>query len=473
MDMTNVFIMNGILFLCLVPSLWLFYATLYPKNWKERKLVLGVNNRKEYLEADTARETESIVTKQRNSAFKICVACTVVSAVFLLLRPMFLSIVIWTVYIFAALSFASIPYIIGHKEMISLKRRLGLAGLKGVSYVDLKTAGSIHTLKKGRVLIPLLAGLIPVLIILASDLKLGDLKLYSGNGSFLGTTVMLSIWLVGVMIAVIAYFMDGLKNETISTDSDVNANYNRAKKKNMADMNVACLWVNTVYLFINLIVFIACYSGILITVSIAVYMALLMIELFLYAKRSGMIDKRYHDEMELVADDDEYWIGGMLYYTPGDSRYMIEKRAGIGSTVNFGHPLGKLSTVALAAILLFTVVLMVWIGLASTTPINLRIENEKLICRQLRDEYVIPLSDIQTAELLTDTKGMHFVRTMGIGMDTLLKGTFVVNDQTGCTVFIDPRLNDILHIVTNDGKIYYVTGVDENETGDVYEQLKK
>ena len=143
----------------------------------------------------------------------------------------------------------------------------------------------------------------------------------------------------------------------------------------------------------------------------------------------------------------------MLYYNPGDSRYMIEKRAGIGSTVNFGHPLGKLSTVALAAILLFTVVLMVWIGLASTTPINLRIENEKLICRQLRDEYVIPLSDIQTAELLTYTKGMHFVRTMGIGMDTLLKGTFVVNDQTGCTVFIDPRLNDILHIVTNDGKI--------------------
>ena len=102
---------------------------------------------------------------------------------------------------------------------------------------------------------------------------------------------MLSIWLVGVMIAVIAYFTDELKNETISTDSDVNANYNRAKKKNMVDMNVACLWVNTVYLFINLIVFIACYSGILITVSIAVYMALLMIELFLYAKRSGMIDK--------------------------------------------------------------------------------------------------------------------------------------------------------------------------------------
>jgi uncharacterized membrane protein len=37
------------------------------------------------------------------------------------------------------------------------------------------------------------------------------------------------------------------------------------------------------------------------------------------------------------ADDDQYWKLGMIYYNPDDPSFFVEKRYGIGWTINFGH----------------------------------------------------------------------------------------------------------------------------------------
>lgn len=41
-------------------------------------------------------------------------------------------------------------------------------------------------------------------------------------------------------------------------------------------------------------------------------------------------------------DDDRYWMGGILYNNPDDPALFVPKRAGMGRTVNIGHPEGKL-----------------------------------------------------------------------------------------------------------------------------------
>ena len=53
-------------------------------------------------------------------------------------------------------------------------------------------------------------------------------------------------------------------------------------------------------------------------------------------------------------DDDGYWILGMIYFNPKDPALFVEKRFGIGSTVNMGN---KLSWVILGTIVLLSVVL--------------------------------------------------------------------------------------------------------------------
>jgi uncharacterized membrane protein len=52
------------------------------------------------------------------------------------------------------------------------------------------------------------------------------------------------------------------------------------------------------------------------------------------------------------ATPDDCWKGGAIYYNPSDSALMVEKRSGIGYTLNFGN---RLAWVILAFILLLPV----------------------------------------------------------------------------------------------------------------------
>ncbi|MFD2673266.1 DUF1648 domain-containing protein [Marinicrinis sediminis] len=56
-------------------------------------------------------------------------------------------------------------------------------------------------------------------------------------------------------------------------------------------------------------------------------------------------------------DDDSYWKGGLLYFNPNDPSIFVEKRFGIGYTINFAQPMSYvilLVPVALILVILFT-----------------------------------------------------------------------------------------------------------------------
>ena len=49
-------------------------------------------------------------------------------------------------------------------------------------------------------------------------------------------------------------------------------------------------------------------------------------------------------------DDDRYWLGGFLYCNKDDPSLFVEKRFGMGYTLNFGNPR---SLIAIAAFVVF------------------------------------------------------------------------------------------------------------------------
>jgi len=63
-------------------------------------------------------------------------------------------------------------------------------------------------------------------------------------------------------------------------------------------------------------------------------------------------------------DDDRYWSGGFFYNNPDDPALFVPKRFGLGWTVNFGHPQGKL---VLIGMLLLPLVLGILTVLLSGT----------------------------------------------------------------------------------------------------------
>jgi uncharacterized membrane protein len=58
-------------------------------------------------------------------------------------------------------------------------------------------------------------------------------------------------------------------------------------------------------------------------------------------------------------DDDRYWKLGIFYFNPDDPSPWLEKRFGVGWTVNFAHPLGWGSLLLILAVTVLVVVLTV------------------------------------------------------------------------------------------------------------------
>lgn len=64
--------------------------------------------------------------------------------------------------------------------------------------------------------------------------------------------------------------------------------------------------------------------------------------------------KEKGDQEEVYKDDDSNWILGMFYYNKNDPAFMIEKRVGLGYTINFAN---KASLILLIFVILFIILM--------------------------------------------------------------------------------------------------------------------
>ena len=207
-------------------------------------------------------------------------------------------------------------------------------------------------------------------------------------------------------------------------------------------------------------------------IVIAAYMQLLFVGVALFVARERRLQAAYQKEMTLTEDDDDYWFAGMFYYNPSDKRLNVEKRAGVGGTINMAHPAGKVITGILALTLIFVVLVLVWVGMLEVTPMKLKYDDGRVVCHQLRDDYVIDVKDIESAEYGENLKNLKLYRISGVGSNTELKGNFSVNGENGCKVFLWTENEAYIKIVTKT-KTYYVNGATKEETAAVYSELEK
>ena len=79
-----------------------------------------------------------------------------------------------------------------------------------------------------------------------------------------------------------------------------------------------------------------------------VFTAVLIAAFFRMARRQEPTGKVY--------DDDSKWALGMFYFNPADPSIFVEKRSGIGQTLNFGRPA---AWIVIAGIAVFIIVALV------------------------------------------------------------------------------------------------------------------
>ena len=77
------------------------------------------------------------------------------------------------------------------------------------------------------------------------------------------------------------------------------------------------------------------------------FLVIIFIMTGIYAFKVGQSGSRLDvdivdEEVEGITnyDDDHYWKAGIFYFNKNDPSIFVEKRFGVGWTINFGHPLG-------------------------------------------------------------------------------------------------------------------------------------
>ncbi|SCW62166.1 hypothetical protein SAMN02910456_02216 [Ruminococcaceae bacterium YRB3002] len=465
-----------IMLIVLVPTVLIIFFLEYPANWKDRKFIFGVRNREEFKDAAAAERIGTITQKCRKHALIIMICCLAAAVLTMIIPDLVIRMSIWVVLTIAALVVMMVPLVIGNREMKSLKSELGIASQKGVTYTDLKGTGNVRVLKLNKVIIPNAVAAVFFIAALLNDLGIVKLHgLLNGQGTTAGlvTSGFAGAQLaVGLIMLPISVAMDRIRNEVISEDSDVNMNYNRARKKVWADTFVMFAWVNTAFIILSLILVFIFDSQIVFLAACGIYLLLIMAALMYMARRSIAVDRRYRQETSIDIDDDDNWILGSIYYNPDDKRLNVAKRIGFGGTVNAAHPVGKAVYVLTVLIFIGTFVMLGYILLLSRTPMTVRIADNSLICCQMTDDYEIPLGSIDNAELCTGSKDLNLRRDYGIDMDNLQKGKYMVNGESGCVVFLDLNADSYL-VIHADGKTYYINCTDVQETAEIYEEINK
>lgn len=448
-----------IFFVGLYPVLFILYFMLKSAGKMQDVCCFAVHMQKEWLETDAIKMVQEDYTRQLKRVTQILVLIPLVT---LVLPTFSIPFTIWMLWTVAVCIAPFIPLARANQRLKEWKRENGFADQgKQIVYTEMKNAAGVRRVKLLSFLPPMLLSAVAAVWGVFYFCK-KDLAVYAG--------ILVTFALITIMFYGIAVWMDRQKTQVISSDSDVNLNYARAKKNLWKNLWLLLAWMNTVYTA-GMAVMFAVDSLVMDWVlwgSIG-YSVLTLIVMFWFAKRLSAIDARYEELREdFFDDDDDAWIGGIIYYNKKDKRTMVPKRLGIGTTINLATKAGVIwDIVGIATLLIVIPGCCIWMMLEEFTPIKLAVEENVLVAEQFHVDYEIPLDSIESMTLIDEKP--NWKKVNGTGMDNICKGTFRVEGQK-CKVFANPQNAVFMEIHTAE-ETYYMSAEDDAGTQEIYEEI--
>lgn len=169
-------------------------------------------------------------------------------------------------------------------------------------------------------------------------------------------------------------------------------------------------------------------------------------------------------------DDDDCWIWGIFYYNPNDSHTLVNNRIGVNSTFNMAKPAGKIVMTFCALLLLGLPLTGPIIEFTANQPIEIQATETQIDIKNGMTSYTISTSEIDTVALLGELPA-NMMKTMGSGMENLLKGQFYAKSVGNMNVCLDPTVSPFILLTTTDGENYLFGLRDAEETRALFKQI--
>jgi hypothetical protein len=170
------------------------------------------------------------------------------------------------------------------------------------------------------------------------------------------------------------------------------------------------------------------------------------------------------------ADEDEYWANGFSYHNPKDPRVFVDKRVGVGLTVNTGTLAGKLimgGTVALfAAVVLGVSVMMIRSEL--DPPVMTITPDARVEIDYQMYPFDFAIAEIEELALVEEIPSGR--RTNGEATDKVARGHFNLLDLGKARLYVFKNNPPYIRIKLPDVYIFY-NEQDPAKTRRLYEDL--
>ena len=288
----------------------------------------------------------------------------------------------------------------------------------------------------------------------------------------LGITAMLTV----VLFAFISAMFRNARTKVYSRNSDLNVSLNQAARSIWTYTFLSLAFIEVLH-FALIGYFLLSESSELEQVWIAYPAVYTLIPIALIWNASRRIKRIVDEAVEtdgqtIYSDGDEYWGNGFTYHNPNDPRVFVEKRVGIGMTVNTGTAAGKWFmgiTLGIAAAVLIGVSFL--LVQSELKPPVLSISEE----RQIEIDYVLYSIDFP-AEAMLDVALVEELprgrRINGEATDTVARGHFNLDGLGKSRLYLFKNNPPYIRIQLTDTYIFY-NEKDPDQTRQVYEQLVK
>ena len=168
-------------------------------------------------------------------------------------------------------------------------------------------------------------------------------------------------------------------------------------------------------------------------------------------------------------DEDDYWICGMFYYNPRDTRLLINARTGMNTTVNLARPGGIVLTILSMILLLSLPLVGPVMGYVERQEISLTVDDHVLRAKSGMADYPVNVDDIKSVTLLEELpEGLS--RVAGSGFDRRISGRFHSPSTGSVQVLADPTAPPFLLVETQESGSY-LFGARREEVRELYQAL--
>ena len=448
---------------CMYPVLLILYAVMRYYGKPRAGLLFGARLQ---LGLEREPELEAIVRRFKREVTLWLLVLAVLPLATLPMPYVSISITFWMLWCFGAIFVLDVPFARANRAVWAWKAEHGYGGERARRVlVETRELGRVRGFRWSACVAPTLISLGAAVFVTLREW---------GRPDMLGVAIIaFTFALVTPLLGACGLWMNRQRQKVISTDSQVNLNYNRARRTLWSRYWLVCLWLNTAVTAAFCLPAAADLSlGMWALLwGCAGYVVLLLAATGELMRRLARLDRAYRDQMDLAGmeEDDDCWLWGMIYYNPRDRKTVVEKRVGVGTAFNMAAPAGKALTIFLLVVLLGVLLVCVWSIRLEFTPIRLTIQGDILSAEQLQEDYAIPLADIEELTLVEELPDM--ARVNGTAMGNLSKGRYRLQ-ETGesCRLFLDPR-NTVFLSFYADGVLYYMSGTTDEDTLALYASL--